>query len=113
MPVWQLGVPLVSGAVVQFDGQISVYDPRHEDSPCYACLFSEDQNFQDLKAAQVGVFAPLVGIIGTIQAAEALKLAAGIGTSLAGSLLLLDALTMEWTRIQVTRNPECPVCSGR
>lgn len=107
------GVPLVSGAVVQFDGQISVYDPRHEDSPCYACLFSEDQNFQDLKAAQVGVFAPLVGIIGTIQAAEALKLAAGIGTSLAGSLLLLDALTMEWTRIQVTRNPECPVCSGR
>ncbi|ARQ45172.1 HesA/MoeB/ThiF family protein [Oxalobacter formigenes] len=107
------GVPLVSGAVVQFDGQISVYDPRRDDSPCYACLFSEDQHFEDLKAAQVGVFAPLVGIIGTMQAAEALKLAAGIGTSLAGSLLLLDALTMEWTRIGIDRNPDCPVCSAR
>ena len=107
------GVPLVSGAVVQFDGQISVYDPHQKNSPCYACLFSEDQHFEDLKAAQVGVFAPLVGIIGTMQAAEALKLAAGIGKPLAGSLLLLDALTMEWTRIQIDRNPECPVCSGR
>ena len=105
--------PLVSGAVVGFDGQISVYDPRRQDSPCYACLFPEDQHFEDIKAAQVGVFAPLVGIIGTMQAAEALKLAAGIGQSLAGSLWLLDALTMEWTKIQIDRNPDCPVCSGR
>ena len=108
-----LGKPLVSGAVVGFDGQISVYDPRRQDSPCYACLFPEDQHFEDIKAAQVGVFAPLVGIIGTMQAAEALKLAAGIGQSLAGSLWLLDALTMEWTKIRIDRNPDCPVCSGR
>ncbi len=108
-----LGKPLVSGAVVRFDGQISVYDPRQETSPCYACLFPEDQYFEDVRCAQVGVFAPLVGIIGTMQAAEALKLAAGIGRSLAGSLLLLDALTLEWTHIQIERNPQCPVCSKR
>lgn len=108
-----LGKPLVSGAVVGFDGQIAVYDPRRKDSPCYACLFPEDQRFEDIRAAQIGVFAPLVGIIGTMQAAEALKLAAGIGQPLAGSLLLLDALTMEWTKIGIERNPDCPVCSKR
>lgn len=96
-----------------FDGQISVYDPRKSDSPCYACLFPEDQHFEDIKAAQVGVFAPLVGIIGTMQAAEALKLAAGTGQSLAGSLLLLDSLTMEWTKIRLEKNPDCPVCSKK
>lgn len=103
--------PLVSGAVVAFDGQISVYDPRQSNSPCYACLFPEDSHFEDIKAAQVGVFAPLVGIIGTMQATEALKLAAGIGQSLAGSLLLLNSLTMEWTKIRIEKNPDCPVCS--
>lgn len=108
-----LSKPLVSGAVVAFDGQISVYDPRKSDSPCYACLFPEDSPFEDIKAAQVGVFAPLVGIIGTMQAAEALKLAAGIGEPLAGSLLLLDALTMEWTKIRLEKNPDCPVCSRK
>ncbi|EEO28495.1 hypothetical protein OFAG_01648 [Oxalobacter formigenes HOxBLS] len=107
------GKPLVSGAVVGFDGQISVYDPRRDNSPCYACLFPEDQHFEDIRAAQIGVFAPLVGIIGTMQAAETLKLASGIGQSLAGSLLILDALTMEWTKIGIERNPDCPVCSKR
>lgn len=105
--------PLVSAACVAFDGQISVYDPRREDSPCYACLFPEEQHFEDIKAAQIGVFGPLVGILGTMQAAEALKLAADIGTSMVGSLLLLDALTMEWTRIQLDKNPDCPVCSHK
>ena len=105
--------PLVSGAVVGFDGQLSVYDPRLDYSPCYACLFSEDQPFKDIKAAQIGVFAPLAGIIGSMQAAEALKIAAGIGSSLVGWLLLLDARTMEWTRIQLDKNPECPVCSQK
>ncbi|WAW11162.1 HesA/MoeB/ThiF family protein [Oxalobacter vibrioformis] len=102
--------PLVSGAALQFDGQVSVYDMRANDAPCYSCLFSADQPFEDRKAAQFGVFAPVVGIIGTIQAAEALKLVAGIGKSLAGSLLILDGLTMSWTRIQLDRNPDCPVC---
>ncbi len=106
-----LGKPLVSGAVVAFDAQISVYDPRKSDAPCYACLFPENQHFEDIRAAQIGVFAPMVGMIGAMQAAEALKLAASIGHSLAGSLLLLDALTMEWTRIQLEKNPDCPVCS--
>lgn len=105
--------PLVSGAALQFDGQVSVYDMRRDDAPCYSCLFSADQPFTDRKAAQFGVFAPVVGIIGITQAAEALKLVAGIGQSLAGTLLILDALNMEWTRMQLDRNPDCPVCGKR
>ncbi|MDR0933629.1 MAG: HesA/MoeB/ThiF family protein [Burkholderiaceae bacterium] len=105
-------LPLVSGATLRFDGQVSVYDMRRDDAPCYSCLFSADQPFQDRKAAEFGVFAPVVGIIGTIQAAEALKLVAGIGESLAGSLLLLDGLKMEWSRMQLDRNPDCPVCGN-
>jgi len=108
-----LGKPLVSGAVVAFDGQVSVYDPRQENCPCYACLYPEDMAFEDIKAAHIGVFAPAVGLIGIVQAAEALKLAAGIGKPLVGSLLLLDALTMEWTKLKIDRNPDCPVCSKR
>ena len=103
-------VPLVSGAVIRFDGQVSVYDPRSASSPCYSCLFPEDQNFQDAACNTMGVFAPLVGIVGAMQAAEALKLVMGIGTSLAGRLLLLDGRSMEWTSIQLSRNPDCPVC---
>lgn len=109
----KLGRPLVSGAAVAFDGQVSVYDPRQENSPCYACLYPEDMAFEDIKAAQVGVFAPSVGLIGTIQAAEALKVVSGIGKPLVGSLLLLDTLTMEWTKLGIDRNPDCPVCSKR
>ena len=103
-------VPLVSGAVVRFDGQVSVFDPRTGDLPCYSCLFPQDQAFEDVACATMGVFAPLVGIVGAMQAAEALKLVMGIGTSLAGRLLLLDGLRMEWTSIGIGRNDSCPVC---
>ncbi|WP_151447957.1 HesA/MoeB/ThiF family protein [Lacisediminimonas profundi] len=104
------GVPLVSGAAVRMDGQISVFDSRSPDAPCYACLFPPDQQFEEVQCATMGVFAPLVGIIGTMQAAETLKLIAGVGESLAGRLLLLDARNMEWTSIRVKRNQDCLVC---
>ncbi len=103
-------VPLVSGAAIRFDGQISVFDVRHADQPCYACLFPPDQEFEEVQCATMGVFAPLVGIIGAMQAAEALKLLVGIGASLAGRLLMLDARSMEWSSIGITRNQHCPVC---
>jgi len=102
-------VPLVSGAAIRFDGQISVFDSRM-DTPCYSCLFPEDQQFDEINCGTMGVFAPLVGIIGSMQAAEALRLVAGIGESLAGRLLLLDARSMEWSSIKVARNPSCAVC---
>jgi len=105
--------PLVAGAAIGFDGQISVYDTRSPDSPCYACAFSPQASFEDVACATMGVFAPLVGIIGSMQAAEALKLLAGIGTSLAGRLQMLDARVMEWSEIRVPRDPGCPVCSTR
>ncbi|WP_211442338.1 HesA/MoeB/ThiF family protein [Collimonas humicola] len=108
-----LKVPLVSGAAIQFDGQISVFDPRSETSPCYACLFPPDREFEEVACSTMGVFAPLVGIIGSMQAAEALKLIAGIGASLAGVLLMLDARGMEWTRIGVARDAGCPVCGAQ
>jgi molybdopterin/thiamine biosynthesis adenylyltransferase len=104
------GVPLVAGAVIRFDGQVSVFDAGRPDAPCYACLFPEDGRFQDAACATLGVFAPLVGVIGALQAAEALKLLAGVGQPLAGRLLLLDGRAMEWTSIAVARNPACPVC---
>jgi molybdopterin/thiamine biosynthesis adenylyltransferase len=103
-------VPLVSGAAIRFDGQISVFDIRQTDAPCYACLFPPDQQFEEVLCSTMGVFAPLVGIIGTMQAAEALKLVANIGESLAGRLLLLDARNMEWTSIKVARNATCSIC---
>ncbi|MBI5717734.1 MAG: HesA/MoeB/ThiF family protein [Burkholderiales bacterium] len=118
------GKPLVSGAAIGFDGQISVYDSRsgsgsgsgNEGGPCYACLFPPGAAFEETACATMGVFAPLVGIIGTMQAAEALKLLAGVGTSLAGRLLMLDARSMHWDEVHIARQPECPVCgaaSGR
>jgi molybdopterin/thiamine biosynthesis adenylyltransferase len=103
-------VPLVSGAAIRFDGQVSVFDPRDAASPCYACLFAPDLAFEETLCSEMGVFAPLVGIIGSTQAAEALKLVAKIGVSLAGRLLMLDARTMTWDSIQVPRNAACPVC---
>ena len=103
-------VPLVSGAAIRFDGQVAVFDPRGGDAPCYACLFPPEQQFEEVLCSTMGVFAPLVGITGTMQAAEALKLVAGIGESLAGRLLLLDARNMEWTSIKVARNAACSVC---
>jgi len=105
--------PLVSGAAIGFDGQISVYDTRLDDAPCYACLFPPEATFEEVRCATMGVFAPLVGIIGTMQAAEALKLLAGVGSSLAGRLQMLDARSMEWTEIRMARQPGCPVCGQR
>ena len=107
------GVPLVSGAAIRFDGQVSVFDTRSELSPCYACLFPPDREFEEVQCSTMGVFSPLVGIIGTMQAAEALKLVAGIGRSLAGRLLILEAREMEWTSIAVARDRNCPVCGSR
>jgi molybdopterin/thiamine biosynthesis adenylyltransferase len=105
--------PLVSGAALGFDGQVSVYDPRDAASPCYACLFPPEATFEEQRCATMGVFAPLVGIIGSMQAAEALKLIAGIGKSLAGRLQMLDARTMEWTEMRVQRDASCAVCASR
>ena len=102
--------PLVSGAAIRFDGQISVYDLRRNDSPCYHCLFPEGDDVEEVRCAVMGVFAPLTGIIGTMQAAEALKLAAGIGEVLTGRLLLLDALTMDWRTVRFKRDSDCAVC---
>jgi len=107
------GVPLVAGAAIRFDGQLSVFDMRRADCPCYACVFPEDSGFEDVACSTMGVFAPLVGIVGAVQAAEALKLILDVGTSLAGRLLLLDGRAMEWTEIRAARNPACPVCRER
>lgn len=102
--------PLVSGAAIRFDGQISVYDLRRDDAPCYHCLFPEAEDVEEVRCATMGVFAPLTGIIGCMQAAEALKLAAGIGESLSGRLLLLEALSMTWRNIRFRQDADCPVC---
>lgn len=105
-------VPLVSGAAIRFDGQVSVFDLR-ADGPCYHCLFPEGEDVEEVRCAVMGVFAPLTGIVGATQAAEALKLLIGCGTSLAGRLLLLDGLRMEWRSIGVLRDPDCSVCGSR
>jgi adenylyltransferase/sulfurtransferase len=102
--------PLVSGAAIRFDGQIAVFDARDPANPCYHCLFGEGDEFEETRCATMGVFAPLVGIVGATQAAEALKLLAPAGRSLAGRLLLIDALTMEWRELRVVKDPACPVC---
>ena len=102
--------PLVSGAAIRFDGQIAVFDARDPANPCYHCLFGEGDEFEETRCATMGVFAPLVGIVGATQAAEALKLLAPAGRSLAGRLLLIDALTMEWRELSVPKDPACPVC---
>ena len=106
----KLKKPLVSGAALGFEGQITVYDMRSDTSPCYHCLFPDNGEDTDLRCATNGVFAPLVGMIGTTQAAEALKLLMGIGESLQGRLLLLDALAMEWRTIKLSKDPACSVC---
>ena len=103
--------PLVSGAGVRFDGQISVFDLRGDDSPCYHCLFAEDGDLEEMRCAVMGVFAPLVGIVGSMQAAEALKVIMGIGEPLQGRLLLLDALSMQIRTVRLAKDPGCAVCS--
>ncbi len=104
--------PLVSGAAIRFDGQISVYDAREDASPCYACVFPPSDKLEEALCATMGVFAPLVGIIGTMQAAEALKLLCGIGKSLAGRLLMVDSHTMTFTEVRIARQAGCPVCGN-
>ncbi len=104
--------PLVSGAAIRFDGQVATFDLRTVQSPCYACLFPPGDGEDEL-CSIMGVFAPVTGIIGTVQAAEALKLAAGVDDGLAGRLLILDALAMRWHDVRVPRDPQCPVCAGR
>ena len=107
------GKPLVSGAALGFDGQVSVYDSRRAGAPCYACLFPPSAAHQDVACATMGVFAPLVGLIGSVQAAEALKLLVGTGEPLAGRLLMLDARHMRWDEVAFARQPGCEVCGGR
>ena len=102
--------PLVSGAAIQFDGQVTVYDSRNAQSPCYACVFPETSRPAEAQCAIMGVFAPLVGIIGSIQAAEALKLLINMGQALAGRLLMLDARNMVWSEIKLPRDTDCLVC---
>jgi molybdopterin/thiamine biosynthesis adenylyltransferase len=101
---------LVSGAAIRFDGQVSVFDARQAASPCYACVFPPSQAVEEANCASMGVFAPLVGIVGTVQAAEALKLLCGIGQALTGRLLMLDGRGMDWNEVRIRRDPACPVC---
>jgi molybdopterin/thiamine biosynthesis adenylyltransferase len=102
----------VSGAAIGFEGQVTVYDFRHPQSPCYHCLFPDNGIETDMRCSENGVFSPLVGMIGTTQAAEAMKLLMNIGTSLQGRLMLLDALNMEWRTIKLSKDPACKVCAG-
>ena len=110
---FKLNKPLVSGAAIGFEGQITVYDFRNEVSPCYNCLFPDTGENSETRCADNGVFAPLVGMIGTTQANEAMKLLLGIGKSLQGRLLLLDALAMEWREIKLKRDAACKVCGSK
>jgi molybdopterin/thiamine biosynthesis adenylyltransferase len=104
--------PLVSGAAIRFDGQLAVFDPRRPGAACYACLFPEDTQAEELRCAVMGVLAPLTGVIGAMQAIEAMKLIAGIGEPLAGRLLLLDALHGESRTVRISKDPRCPVCGS-
>lgn len=102
--------PLVSGAAIRMDGQLSVFDARSPGNPCYACVFPESVDLEETRCATMGVFAPLVGIVGTMQAAEALKLLTGLGSRLTGKLLMLDGRDLAFTEITLPQNPQCAVC---
>jgi len=104
--------PLVSGATLRMDGQVSVFDITQPEAPCYACIFPPEQAPEETRCAMMGVFAPLVGIIGSVQAAEALKILSGIRSRMAGRLLMLDGRELSWSDIRMQRNPDCPVCSA-
>ena len=104
--------PLVSGSALRMDGQVAVYDIRQSQAPCYACVFPPTQQFEETRCATMGVLAPLVGIIGSLQATEALKILSGMGASLAGQLILFNAQFMEWQTLQTHRHVQCPVCSA-
>ncbi len=105
----QARTPLVSGAAIRYEGQLAVFKPAHADSPCYQCLY-QDTGADGDTCTQIGVFAPLVGVIGCLQAAEALKVLLGVGEDLGGRLLLVDALTQEWRTLRVRKDPKCAVC---
>ncbi|HZF85565.1 MAG TPA: molybdopterin-synthase adenylyltransferase MoeB [Burkholderiaceae bacterium] len=107
------GKPLVAGAAIRFDGQLAVYDPHDPQSPCYACLFPPDAQFEETRCAVLGVFGPVVGTIGTLQAHEALKLLAGVGGGLVGRLLMFDGRSSSFETMRVRRDPACPVCGQR
>jgi adenylyltransferase/sulfurtransferase len=104
--------PLVSGAAIRFDAQVAVFDLRKADAPCYACLYPEDGEVEEVQCSTMGVFAPLTGVVGALQAMEAVKLITGAGTTLNGKLLLLDAKQSEWRDVRVKKDPACPVCAG-
>lgn len=104
--------PLVSGSVIRMEGQVSTFDPRNDDSPCYHCLY-KDTGDLDETCTSNGVLSPAVGIIGSIQATEALKVLGGFGEPLIGRLLLMDALTMEWRTMKLKKDPGCPVCGNK
>ncbi len=104
--------PLVSGAAIRMDGQLSVFDARTPGNPCYACVFPESADLEETRCATMGVFAPLVGIVGTMQAAEALKLLTGLGSRLTGKLLMLDGRDLAFNEITLPQNPQCAVCGA-
>jgi molybdopterin-synthase adenylyltransferase len=105
--------PLVSGAAIRFDAQVTVFDLSRDDSPCYSCVFPEDAEVEEVQCSVMGVLAPMTGVIGAMQAMEAIKLITGAGESLAGRLLLFDAKKTEWRSVRVKRDPQCPVCRNR
>ena len=104
--------PLVSGSALKFDGQVSVFDPRNSNSPCYACIFSPDEQFEEVSCSSMGIFSPLVGIIGAMQAAQALQVLIGFGESLVGRMLLWNGRTTQIDEIRISRNAECSVCGS-
>ncbi|MCX7237567.1 HesA/MoeB/ThiF family protein [Polynucleobacter sp.] len=104
--------PLVSGSALKFDGQVSVFDPRSPKSPCYACIFSPDEQFEEVSCSSMGIFSPLVGIIGAMQAAQALQLLIGFGEILVGRMLLWNGRTTQIDEIRISRNSECSVCGS-
>ena len=105
--------PLVSGSALRFDGQVAVFNPRIPSSPCYACIFSPEEEFEEVSCSSMGIFSPLVGIIGAIQAAQALQVMIGFGESLLGRMLLWNARTTQIDQIKIARNPDCPVCASK
>lgn len=106
------GIPLVAAAALRFDGQLMVMDPNEKDAPCYACVFPPEADFEEEQCSTMGVFAPLVGTMGSLQAAEALKLISGCGPSATGRLMMFDIRRMDWSSMQVTRMTLCPVCGN-
>jgi molybdopterin/thiamine biosynthesis adenylyltransferase len=103
-------IPLISGSALKFDGQVSVFDPRLSSSPCYACIFSPDERFEEVSCSSMGIFSPLVGIIGAMQAAQALQVLVGFGESLIGRMLLWNGRTTQVDELRISRNPDCSVC---